>query len=121
MHLLHATRSITLVKNGTILNGFTTPNGCFHPFPSEVLLQKYQNPATAGANTYYIDRLTRKLNGPLTWDEKDRTAYGIELEEGILWGRVFGFGGVGFAFCATFGVIWSKVFHDVSAGFTIAS
>ena len=102
-------------------NGFTASNGCFHPFPSEVLLQKYRNPTAADTGTYYIDRLTRKLDGSLTWDEKDRTAYGIELEEGILWGRVFGFGGMGFVFCTIFGVIWSEISHDVSTGFTIAS
>ncbi|MCJ1402741.1 hypothetical protein MMC11_005962 [Xylographa trunciseda] len=108
-------------KEQADLNGFTTSNGCFHPFPSEVLLQKYRNPTAADTGTYYIDRLTRKLDGPLTWDEQDRTAYGIELEPGITKGRVIGFGGVGFVFCVMFGVIWSKIFHDVSAGFTIAS
>ncbi|MCJ1270278.1 hypothetical protein MMC22_010174 [Lobaria immixta] len=103
------------------LSGFTSLSGCFHPFPSEVLLQKYHNPASAGDNRYYISRLTKKLNGPLTRDERDRTAYGIELEEGILWRRVFGFAGLGFAFWITFGVIWSWISKDVSAGFTIAS
>lgn len=103
------------------LSGFTSLSGCFHPFPSDVLLQRYHNPVSAGDNRYYISRLTKKLNGPLTRDERDRTAYGIELEEGILPRRVYGFAGLGFAFCITFGVIWSWIYKDISAGFTVAS
>lgn len=110
-------------KEQNDMSGFRryTLGSCFHPFPSDVLLHYYRNPTSAGVGRYYMDRLTRKLNGPLGSSESSRTAHGLELEPEILWRRVLGTGAVLFICCVLMGTIWSRIFEDASAGFTIAS
>ncbi|KAF7509457.1 hypothetical protein GJ744_008020 [Endocarpon pusillum] len=95
----------------------------FPPIGSSILVHLYENPDHADLTKLLLGRIPKKLDSELQICQIKRLGigWGLELVEGLDWGKTWFVGLVTLIVSYAFGILWSVLRHDVQGGWAVTA